>query len=451
MNKNRRPSPISRHRRRQLGVTLIEALVALMVMGFGMVALVELMTNLRRSGDLGKQRSEAMRIAQAEMASLRTFSVVAKPADAASDVKDFDTDIVSAASRSIAPDDSNTSYTVSRTVAPLVEDESALRAKTVQVVVNWQDRGGRKTAAAEEAPQAIVLNTVVARAEPAFGGAVGFTPPPGGTRQPSGRSPSIPTGAKDLGNKTSVYRPSSLGSTVWVFNNVSGVITGVCSIPPATSVATLTAADVTSCNYSEVGYLLSGTVRFSNANPPNPTLPEATALRLTPAIVSASYQTPELDAKGVPRRDSSGNYIMQTLTASAPRHECFSDAPTALPTTQTHVNYDCIIYFSASSPGKWSGKLTLVPTGFSIGTLASEYRVCRYSADYNGNGSPYVSATVAYDNFEHPEVYVGVTGSLARQNFLVVNGARACPTAPAVDPARGIFVDYSTQQLQPSP
>lgn len=35
----------------QRGVTLIEALVALLVMSFGMVALVGLLANLRRGGD----------------------------------------------------------------------------------------------------------------------------------------------------------------------------------------------------------------------------------------------------------------------------------------------------------------------------------------------------------------------------------------------------------------
>ncbi|WP_370695081.1 type IV pilus modification PilV family protein, partial [Klebsiella pneumoniae] len=37
---------------RQRGVTLIEALVALMVMSFGMVALVGLLATLRRGGDV---------------------------------------------------------------------------------------------------------------------------------------------------------------------------------------------------------------------------------------------------------------------------------------------------------------------------------------------------------------------------------------------------------------
>jgi type II secretory pathway pseudopilin PulG len=435
--------------RRQLGVTLIEALVAMMVMGFGMVALVELMGNLRRSGDLGKQRSEAMRLAQNEMATLRAFSVLVKPAGAASEVKDYDTNIVSAGARLITPDDSNTGYTLTRSVAPLVAGAAEPAASSVQVTVSWKDRGGRKGSGEEDAPQSLVLSTVIARVDPAFAGALSITPPPGGTRLPAGRNPAIPTTAKDLGNQSSAYRPSSLSSMVWVFNNVSGVITGKCTIEPGTPVTSLTAADVESCKNNTVGYLLSGTVRFSNTTPANPTLPEANAIQLDMAIVSSNYLTPELDATGKPRKDSAGNYIMQTLLATAPSHECFDDAPTSAVVVQPFVNYDCIVYPSDTPPRIWSGKLTL--TGFSVGTLVTDYRVCRYSADYNGNGSPYVGKTVAYDNFEHPEVYVGVTGSLVRQNFLVVKGTSTCPTAPAVDPAHGVFVDYSTKQLQPTP
>src|SRR5205814_684705 len=66
-------------RRSQRGATLIEALVALMVMSFGMVALVGLMGNLRRSSDVAKQRREAMRLGQAEWGALRSFSVLKKP------------------------------------------------------------------------------------------------------------------------------------------------------------------------------------------------------------------------------------------------------------------------------------------------------------------------------------------------------------------------------------
>lgn len=431
--------------RRQRGVTLIEALVALMVMSFGMVALVGLMSNLRRSGDLGKQRSEAMRLAQAEVARLRSFSLIKEPAGSEPTVLDYETDIVTRDARTETPDDSNTSYQIKRWASTFIANSAEPQAKTVQVVVEWKDRATRSDS--NEAAQQVVLNSVIARADPAFAGAVSFTPPPGGIRQPADRHPAIPASAKDLGSKLSAYRPSTLSNTVWVFNNVTGVITGVCSIEPATPVSALTASDVEACKNNTVGYLLNGTVRFSNSDPANPATPEANAIPLSIAIVAGSYLAPRVDADGQPVTDSSGTVIMDTVTVTPPTYQCFDNSPSAAPSTQGFVNYDCIVYPDTSSPRTWSGKVTL--TDFSTGTTASDYRVCRYSADYNGNGSGYVTNTTAIDNYEHPAVYAKVTGSLARQNFLVVRGDRACPTAPAVNPSAGVFVDYSTVQLQP--
>ena len=178
----------------------------------------------------------------------------------------------------------------------------------------------------------------------------------------------------------------------------------------------------------------------------NPATPEANAFPLDLAIVSGTYQAQRLDAQGRPVKDSSNQVIVDTLTATPPSYQCFNDS-TSSTTSSPHgfVNYDCIVYPDTGVVRLWSGKVVL--TGFNIGTTATDYRVCRYSADYNSNG--YVANAAAVDNYEHPAVYVKVTGSLARQNFLVVRGDHACPTAPAVNPTAGVFVDYSTVQLQP--
>jgi hypothetical protein len=101
------------------------------------------------------------------------------------------------------------------------------------------------------------------------------------------------------------------------------------------------------------------------------------------------------------------------------------------------------VYPSAS--GRWSGRATVVPTGWTIGVGAGDRRVCRYSADLDGNGA--IDA-----NIEHPASYIGVDASLPNQNFLVVNGDAACPAGHAV-PLPGnngvVLVDLSTVQHQP--
>lgn len=428
---------LQRHRSR--GVTLIEALVALLVMSFGMVAMVGLLANLRRSTDIGKQRSEAMRMAMTEMARMRSFSTLVNPDPSDTSVVDYAgvSSWTTPVTRTVA--DSNTSYVLQRTVTELSTDQQVW-GKSAQIEVSWLDRASQ----AGDQTQKIVLNSILARIDPSFAGAAGIAPPPGLVRQPRNRHQAIPPVATDLGNGTSAFRPSGLSGTVWVFNNSSGAITRTCTIDPATVLDATTVTD-NACTAAS-GFLISGTINFSNSNPANPAVPggNAAGLALDMAVTGGSYQAARLTTSGVPQRDAGGNVIWDTVTVSAPTAQCFDDAPS----TEAFVNYYCLVVPSTSPfPASWSGALNI--TGLSLGTNASDFRVCRYSADYNGNSNSYANVKLEPDNFEHPAFYVKVTGSLARQNFLVVRGDVSCPTAPAVNLSTGVYADYSTVQLQP--
>lgn len=441
------PSPSSlTHRRiaRQRGVTLIEALVALLVMSFGMLALVGLMSNLRFGADLAKQRSEAMRIGRAQIAAVRDYAELTRTATTPATSSVYDEIASFPQVVTVTPPDSNTTYNVNQTVDVLPTGGDGL---LVRVAVTWTDRTNNQ--------QTVNLDTVVAKVDPVFSAALAFTPQGGALTPGAGRHPVIPPDAKQLDKNHSAFRPSSLGSTVWVFNNLTGAIVGKCSIPAGTPVSALTAADVASCNNNTNGLLLSGTVRFSNTNPANPAVPEAMAIPLGIGFDGGTYRLPRW-ANGAPVRNAQGVIQTDSFSAtpptptggngSAPYYDCFNDSPANSPSAQPFVNYYCVVY--QTTPGvAWSGKLVL--NGFSVGTNATDYRVCRYSADYNGSGDMYTADLRRLDNTEHPEVYGVVTTSLARQNFLVVRGDRSCPTAPAVDPANGVFADYSTIQLQP--
>ncbi|RTL39004.1 MAG: hypothetical protein EKK53_17860 [Burkholderiales bacterium] len=437
------PSLLARRRLdRQRGVTLIEALVALLVMSFGMLALVGLMSNLRFGADLAKQRSEAMRIARAEIAQARDYSVLDRTAATPATTRAY-SDIASFQQpKLLTPADSNTTYTVNRSVSALTTGGDG---KLVRLSVTWTDRTSQV--------QTVNLDTVIPRVDPVFSAALGFVPQ-GGPRTPAGgRSPVIPADAKQLDKDNSAFRPSSLGSTVWVFNNLTGAIVGKCTIPAGTPVSALTSADVATCNNNTNGLLLSGTVRFSNTNPPNPTVPEAMAIPLGIDFNGGNYLLPRW-VNGAPVRNAQGVIQTDSYTANPPtpaggnppNFECFNDSPPSAPSLQPFVNYYCIVY--QSTPGVvWSGKVVL--TGFSVGTNSTDLRVCRYSADYNGSGDMFTADKRLLDNAEHPEVYGQVRESLVRQNYLVVRGDRTCPTAPAVAPANGVFADYSTIQHQP--
>jgi len=432
-------SPTSRRApRRQRGVTLIEALVALLVMSFGMLALVGLMSNLRRGADLAKQRSEAMRIARAQLSTMRTFSELTRTATTPATATAY-SDIANVAVQQVTPPDSNTTYGVQAAVTQMPQDWG----RQIRVTVSWTDRAGDA--------QFVNLDTVVAAVDPLFNAAVGFTPPAGPVTQPGARHPAIPVGAKKLNDKISAFYPDPASNLIWVFNNLTGVITGRC-INNTIVQSALTAADVDACNNPTVGYLLSGVIRFSNTNPPNPAAPGGSAIPLGPmAFAAGNYSLPRLNAQGAPVI-SGGNIVLDSFAATPPAPpaadfvpDCFHDgaAPVA---NQPFVTYNCIVY-PENSTKQWSGKLIL--TGLSLGTTAAEYRVCRYSADYNGNGSMFSADFKRLENEEHPEVYARVSTSLTRQNFLVIRGDLSCPTAPAIDFSNGVFADYSTIQLQP--
>jgi hypothetical protein len=83
------------------------------------------------------------------------------------------------------------------------------------------------------------------------------------------------------------------------------------------------------------------------------------------------------------------------------------------------VAYRCIV--APRADGRWSGRATLVPIGWTIGSGDAERRVCRYAGSEPRRG---IDANIA-----HPAEYVDVTSNLPAQNFLVVRGSQPCPAA----------------------
>ncbi|HEY9109324.1 MAG TPA: prepilin-type N-terminal cleavage/methylation domain-containing protein [Roseateles sp.] len=430
--------------RAQRGVTLIEALVALVVMSFGMVALVGLLGNLRQSGDLAKQRSEAMRIAQTEMETLRSFAVLKKVGGEAASVKDYEKDLIEpVAAHPVVGENTNTSFIIDRVVAPLISgvelaagevEPQTIRGQAVTVTVTWKDR--------TDTTQRITLDSIISRTDPAYSLALGVTPPTQGVRTAEGRNPAVPPAAKDLGNGSSAFRPGGGSTTVWVINNFTGVVTGRCDVPVGTPVSALVASDVDSCRNNTIGYLVSGTIRFSSSSTPRPEAPDGTA---RPVAVYINLIPSEFkDTSGRLVDVDGGSYPI------TPNHVCFTDAPSSAPSTQTLVDYYCIVYPNTQTPRNWWGQVYV--TGLDLGSSASQFKVCRYSADYNGNGYTYNTLTdypyFVIDNEEHPETYRGVSYSLSRQNFLVVRGDVNCPTrATATD----LFFDYATYEMPQPP
>ena len=376
----------------QCGIGLIEALVAFLVLSLGMLAMARVQSDLRAHAELARQRTEAVRIAQQDIETLRAYSVLTAAGSAGS--RSFaQIAAASATVDSIGP----TRYELTRHVGTSADGQAA----NVTVTVRWNDRRSDS--------QHTTLSSVIARGAPALAAALLSAPSGAPVLGAFNRSSHIPLVAKDLGDGRSAFKPANNSTVAFVQDNRSGQVVARCSGLAATlTTAALTPADLTNCE-TTLGLLLSGTVRFAQGAP----LPFDIAL----APTGGAYpQAPQCTTTAIDSGDPRGVYF-------------------------------CVVYPSASgaSAGLWSGRTTIVPIGWRIGVMADDRRVCRFSSDLDGSG--------AIDrNFEHPAEYTSVGAALAQQNFLVVAGTDSCPTAPParIDGSAGdVYADLGTVQHQP--
>lgn len=494
----------SSHRASQRGVTLIEALIAMAIMAFGMLALVGVQTTLRANADLAKQRTEATRLAEQELESLRRFV----------NVTEFDNAQLTPPAQTAVLPETNTSYTLTR---QMVAQADGLQ-RTVKVTVSWIDRHGTD--------RNVILRDVITRAAPVLSGLVSSVRKVTVAGQRNNRHPTIPSRAGDLGDQTSGFKPNEGGTVAWVFNNTTGVITNVCTVTVSTSSSSLTTGDLSGCTATSA-QLLAGYVRFNlrgvskdldgsvSAYKPVPgdvaayvidnslsnirsrcTVPEAgTSKTLTPAdISSCTTLSPRPSIAPFDSAEAAG-YVLTDADAENPlwpalnlsvelRHdatldpaaghtrlpECITDAPTTsiAATTQAVVQYFCIIYPRRDGTNAWAGKSTLIPLAFGDGTVASppapawpiaatenSYRVCRYTPSSNqyaanvDHPADYAKWIADCSTINSSEKCRPVTGNLINQNFLVIEGSKTCPTGQPIDIPNGRLVNTNTLQHQP--
>lgn len=387
----------------QAGVTLIEALVALLIMAFGMVAMIGIQSNMRTSADLARQRSEAVRLAQQDIEQLRAFASLTL-ADGAPEQARAYSQIAEDSASNAGDGSSNTQFALTRTV------QTADSQSDVKVTVTWLDRSNGNV----DAPNSVSLRSFITRADPKLAASLSIAPDGLPARRPQARDPSIPVKAKDVGSNRSIYKPPNSGGIAWVFDNLTGLIVSRCSgLSDSASNADFSASTLSLyCNNNVAALPVSGFVRFSLATPPDSDYPGSDALPLDLVFSLTSTGHPD------------------------PAFECSDDAPaTAVSNRPDGVSYFCAVY--PGSTGSWSGQLLL--NGLALGD--GGYRVCRYSADYDGNGKR--------DNAEHPSAYSAVTAALTAQNFLVVRAAASCPAGHAKDIDQGYFFNSATESHQP--
>ena len=123
--------------RRQGGFTLIEVLVAFLVMTLGLLAVIRLQPALRQHAELARQHSEATRLAQQDVERLRGFVQINMAGSAPA------YEAIGSAAYAIEPDAlGSPRYAVERRV-----DAAAIpNARAIDVAVRWTRPRGRAPA-----------------------------------------------------------------------------------------------------------------------------------------------------------------------------------------------------------------------------------------------------------------------------------------------------------------
>lgn len=309
--------------------------------------------------------------------------------------------------------------------------EASPRARALRHRMDWTDAQGRTRRAWLDHWLA-AIDPVAAALSPAF------DRPGLGFAAPALRAAGLPADARDLEDGGLVWRPLPGHAPVWRLDPLSGEVTARCQADPALPDDALRASDLQACERVR-GLPLSGRVRFATR-------------ALTPGAGEARDPRDPVAALDVCLHEGDG------LCLGAPRVQCFDDAPAAgapatgpapagpgagasvdAPPDGPAVRYACLI-LGQGEPPRWSGRLDLAPAGWALGPRPGQFRVCRYSADHDGDGRTGPS--------EHPAAWRDVGMPLSGQNFLVVRGEAACPAAPASADNPG---DAGTVPHQPDP
>lgn len=402
-------------RGRQAGFTLIEALIALLVMSFGMLALSGMQMTLARSSDIAKQRTEAMRLAQRKIDEYRSFTSILA---AAGHTIVWNTLPASGTETVVT----NASYTMVTTLAGAIAD--AMRPVSVQV--SWLDRASQ--------PQSITISSVISKSDPIdIGYLANPLPLNVPLKRPKNRNINIPIPALDLGGgqSSTQFTPDY----VIVYSNVTAGIVKICDPVTATSTATVAEinaaiAGTTGSCVDVTGYIVAGYIGRTS----------------TSVVLPTGIKHDVVGADGITRDTAFSGQAIRCLFSDA------TDQNTgALITVDNGYKYYlCVVPLSA--PFEWSGTVRL---GFTAATLATNsFMVCRYQ---------YVQTDIT-PNERNVQPYDRVNMSMDEQNYQVVTSAistaaslkgslTACPSAMNVTdttttPSRAISVGVVHQDCR---
>lgn len=373
----------TRTRAAQVGVSVLESLIALVVMSFGMLALASMQLSLSRSADVAKQRSEAIRIAEARIEQARSFTQIASSGTAL-DWTNLAADVANPTSVN-----SNTNATYNVTVS--MGGTAADAARSINVQVSWNDRAGEA--------QSVALSSVISQTDPRDPGVIGNPLPLNRPlRRPKNRNINIPIPAVYLGTGTSATQFDA--NYVAIFSNLTANVVQICNPNVANATAEQINAAIasgTACQ-SFNGYIVAGYIGRSSTSVPWPT---------------------GINHSGITRNTA------PTGTNSGIR--ClFGDATNqntgaVITVDNGYKYYLCVV--PLNTPFTWGGTVRLGGM-----TTTSTYIVCRYE---------YTQTTVTA-NERNVQPYVDVDRSIDEQNYLIHSTGdsnpsdASCPSAMTV-------------------
>jgi len=353
------------------GFSLLEAMIAMAIGGFGLMAVARLQLGLQAESDLAKQLGEATFIGQRRLEELRAFERIPVADAAQLAAGSWGYGNIASGSQTVAG--ANASYTLDWSIA---QPSTTAAYKTASLTVQWTDRQGRSQQAG--------FSSMIAAADPSAALRLGIAPSGTPVRKPKDRDLNVPVPARDLGDGTSAFTPPGAASTTQlVFSNSTGLLTKKCNGDPNTP-SSWTCSNIDT-------YLVTGYIGFGSGG-------------------SAPVATP------------TSAIDLSFLLSEGAVDTCYDDSAAATKIYAGFITYTCVIVgldhdANPATRSRWSGRSDLI--GANIG-LANGDKVCRYSADYNGNGM--------IDSAEHPASYSQVTDSLENQNFLILKSSANCPT-----------------------
>ena len=411
---------ITASRRDQLGFSIVEALIALVIMGFGILSLAGMQAALSRNSDDAKQRTEAVRLAQEKIESIRSYTGIDSTV-VGQGTTSFTASNWNALAGSTDIITTNAAYTRTWTL----DGSSADPMRGLTVGVAWTDRAGVN--------QTVSLSSVVSKTDPADSGFLGF-PLPLNTnlKRPKDRNLDIPIPAIDLGNGQSAVKFGNAGQYV-LFGNISGDVVNICtptlngSPTSAEIIAALTSANSGIRNCTAVtGYIVAGYVARENSSAVPDSVFDGLGIDFSDIEPNAAGNTGITCQFG-----NATNQNTNAVIANFKYYLCV--VPLAAPTPALTVN----------GPYNWSGTIRIAgPAAWRFS--GSRYYVCRYQ---------YTATTSLIDvNQRNVQRYVQVNKSIDQQNYLVLTTANTtsttAPTCPSSMTVAGVSVGVLHQDCR---